>query len=1146
MKKKCLLIFFILLNSIFCLAGDVTIDRVLTYANDNKSSVVIHYSGTTNLRFFVLDSSDGVFVLDLPGVFSNFDFSTLAFGQVRRVEQVPLDPDESKGLSIRFYLEEKIEHNVFQDGPGTLTLFFEGGGPVETQPVARKEVMPIGMGGNPMQVLEGAPGEKRLSRIALDVDQDHGYIYLSGDGLSDYRTFSLSGPDRFVVDLKNTILSLPKNELLLDLPLVQRIRIRQFQTLPTPITRLVLDLSGETHVNVTPASKGLVLAFASNMTRLSQMLEQGVQEPEQLQTAPRQTDVEVDDSTGTEDVVAAAQTEDDVLEKPDVSQAAIKAVSEPNEQDVDVAAQTAPDTVVEPEVQATPVADVPQTETSMPASDLPVEELADDGPVVASDPIAEVTLSEQKPIEPNRGPTLDDGKTVVETSLKVADDEAHGAAVAPTQVVVEQQQAQTSLEELDPEPVAEASQVMESPEVKAEDLKALPADATLAEKGKTLGSDDLAEADDSAEQVQESAQVMPEAAQSVAAKPEQAPALQATPEANASPVENGVDQNTPPEVALNPDAIQSVADQSIGPEDMKAVENLVREGILLDKDDPSVFFPNEKKDGEVFEAYVPDDGKGDPLDLFRESLAESKKDAASFEASFEMASDIDMELADFASEKLPQTFYEMMKDVPSNRHNIGKVVVTNHTISLKETADMQDDEGLQLAEEGHELDREELEALFQGDSEFDTFASKEYRGFEIAIIDVREQPVLDLLRFIADQVGINLYVDPSVEDTRATYRFRNMPWDQVLDIILTNASLEKEFKNGVLRVATIEKFKKEAQEIASLREERELSVPTETVFRTLNYAKVRDVEPLVNEYLSPRGTLMTDRRTNTLIISDIPKKLVDIRNLLTRLDIMIAQVTIEARVVETTTRFLRELGIQWGLGAQYTPEIGNDTGLTFPNRIGVGGPTIRQDAGVGTGPSGGYAVNFPVVAENPSGIGLTLGNFLDNFKLEISLQLLETEGHGQIISSPKITTQNNKAAVIANGSKIPIQTIQRGTVTTKYVDAVLMLQVTPQITSDETIIMDILVNKSEPDFTRAAGAGGNPVINVSSAVTQVLVKNGGTAVIGGIFTVNEQLSSQGMPKLKNIPIIKRLFGSERKEYANQELLIFVTPRIVKY
>jgi type IV pilus assembly protein PilQ len=412
------------------------------------------------------------------------------------------------------------------------------------------------------------------------------------------------------------------------------------------------------------------------------------------------------------------------------------------------------------------------------------------------------------------------------------------------------------------------------------------------------------------------------------------------------------------------------------------------------------------------------------------------------------------------------------------------------------------------------------------------------------VIDVKAVSVVDLLRFIADQVGVNLYVDPSVgDDLRATYKFRNIPWDQALDIILKNANLDKEFSNGVLRVATVEKFRLEEEQRAELRTQRELSVPPETVTFPLSYAKVEEVVPIISQYLSPRGTVLQDVRTNTLIIEDIPKKMTAIRALIRKLDRMISQVTIEARVVETNKRFLRELGIQWGLSADYSPEIGTDTGLQFPNRIGVGGPSVGLADSPG-GLQGGYAVNFPTVAENPSGIGLTLGNFLDNFKLDISLQMLESDGYGQIISAPKVTTQNNKTATIQNGQRIPIQTIQRGLITTTYVNAVLELQVTPHITAEETIIMDIIVDKSEPDFTRTVF--GNPVINIRKAETRVLVKNGGTAVIGGIFTTNEQNASEGIPTLRKVPLLKRLFGSELKQYNNQELLIFVTPRIVKY
>lgn len=514
---------------------------------------------------------------------------------------------------------------------------------------------------------------------------------------------------------------------------------------------------------------------------------------------------------------------------------------------------------------------------------------------------------------------------------------------------------------------------------------------------------------------------------------------------------------------------------------------------------------------------------------------------------FSAAPDVDLELKEFLSDDGPGAYYRNMREWKPTHPRVQAVVVTNKAIDkfnqLGEMRPMQYESGDDVyAGEGGEY-----ETLFNDPSEssfaYETIdgGGENYQGFEI-YIDVKDANVVDLLRFIADQVGFNLFVDSSVGDIRATYRFRNIPWDQALDIILTNANLDREFKNGVMRVATTKKFQEEARARMELIQQRELSVPPQTVTFPLNYAKVEDVAELVSEYLSPRGRILVDSRTNTLIIEDIPKKMTAIRALIKKLDRMVSQVTIEARIVETNKRFLKELGIQWGLSAQYSPELGNDTGVQFPNRVGIGGPSIGSTSPGGL--AGGYAVNLPTTTENPSGFGLTLGNFLDNFKLDLSLQMLESDGNGQIVSAPKVTTQNNKPAIIKNGQRIPIQTIQRGTITITYIDAVLELNVTPHITSDETVIMDIIVDKSEPDFTRVLS--GNPVINIRKAETRVLVKNGGTAVIGGIFTYNEQKSGQGIPTLRRVPVLKRLFGSELQSYENQELLIFVTPRIVKY
>ncbi len=518
---------------------------------------------------------------------------------------------------------------------------------------------------------------------------------------------------------------------------------------------------------------------------------------------------------------------------------------------------------------------------------------------------------------------------------------------------------------------------------------------------------------------------------------------------------------------------------------------------------------------------------------------ESEVSELPVKAAFDLPSDIDAELAEFKTKK---TFYDHMKNDHRNNGSTKPIEMTNQTIeealTLGEARSMQED----YEEPSQSSLFDEVETM-QDDSyvRIDGGTGK-YHGFEIQKIDVKDANVVDLLRFLADQVGFNLYVDPSVQNLKATYSFRNIPWDQAMDIILRNANLDWEFENGVLRVATTKKFKEEAIARRELLIERELSVPPETVTFPLSYAKVKEIVPIIEQYLSPRGTILYDERTNTLIIEDIPKRMVAIRTLIRRLDTRIPQVDIEARIVETTKRFIRELGVQWGLSAEYSPERGTDTGVTFPNRVGAGGPVIGSTSPGGL--AGGYAVNFPVVADNPAGLGLSLGNFLNTFQLDIALQLLENEGQGQIISAPKVITQNNKTAVIKNGTRVPTQTIQRGTITVRYIEAVLQLEVTPQVTNEKTIILDLVVDKSEADFSR--DVLGNPVINIRRAETRVLVKDGGTAVIGGIFVLNEQSSSQGVPGLKKIPFIRRLFGSESNRYDNQELLIFITPRIVKY
>ncbi len=416
---------------------------------------------------------------------------------------------------------------------------------------------------------------------------------------------------------------------------------------------------------------------------------------------------------------------------------------------------------------------------------------------------------------------------------------------------------------------------------------------------------------------------------------------------------------------------------------------------------------------------------------------------------------------------------------------------------------------------------------------------KKYVGQKIGLIDIKDIDIKDLLRYIADFAGLNLIVDSSVEGT-ATYRFKDIPWDQALDIILKDKGLGSELQNGVLRVATLEKFRKEAEERRKLKEEKELAVDTQTIAKSLSYAKAKDVEPILKSFLSKRGDIIIDERTNTVIITDIPKKIPPILEMIDLLDRANTQVLIEARIVETKKVFAKEIGIQWGFTGIYDSSLGTQTGMSFPNTIRVGG-TVDPSSG-GIGPIGGYAVNLPAI-NTTSSIGLMLGNVLGSFSLDMVLSAMENEGLGRILSRPHVVAQNNKTAVIESGARIPIQTVQNNTVTVKYINASLKLEVTPQITAEGTIIMDLNVKKEEPDWTHTVQ--GNPTIITRNANTQVLVKDGGTTVIGGIFQVNDQNSNDYVPGLHNIPLLSWLFRHKYESSENNELLIFITPKIVK-
>jgi type IV pilus assembly protein PilQ len=307
--------------------------------------------------------------------------------------------------------------------------------------------------------------------------------------------------------------------------------------------------------------------------------------------------------------------------------------------------------------------------------------------------------------------------------------------------------------------------------------------------------------------------------------------------------------------------------------------------------------------------------------------------------------------------------------------------------------------------------------------------------------------------------------------------------------------------------------------------------------KTLSYAKAEDLQALLTKsVLSQRGVVQVDPRTNTLIITDLPDRVLSASDLIAALDRAQPQVEIEARIVQVNKNFQRNLGVQWGFAGRVDPALGNTTGLAFPNSGGLAGAQGGTTGGLPT------AVNLPVPGAT-SAVGLQLGSVNGAFNLDVALTALETTGNGRVLSTPRVSTQNNVEAEIKQGTQIPIQTVANNTVTVQFKDAALILKVTPQITASNTVIMKISLENGQADFTKAVN--GIPPINTQSANTSVQVSDGQTTVIGGIYLSTEQYQTDRTPGLGRIPLLNWLFKRENALDNSSELLIFITPRIIK-
>jgi type IV pilus assembly protein PilQ len=422
--------------------------------------------------------------------------------------------------------------------------------------------------------------------------------------------------------------------------------------------------------------------------------------------------------------------------------------------------------------------------------------------------------------------------------------------------------------------------------------------------------------------------------------------------------------------------------------------------------------------------------------------------------------------------------------------------------------------------------------------------SAKYTGDPISV-NLKDVDLRDFFRLIHEISGLNVVLDPAVKGS-LTIVLDEVPWDQALDIVLQNNGLDKQLNGNVLRIATHETLTKEAESVRILEKAQSDAVPPVTVTRVLSYSKASSLTTTLKKFLSGRGEILADERSNQLIIRDIPSVIPVIDNLLHQLDRKSQQVEIEARVVSASRSFAQDIGTQLGFGSTTTSGRtvfgGNsDVGTSqfnpsTPNTPGFPNPPVVVAGSIALPLAVNLAAGVPT-----SGLGFVHRS--PNFAVDFFITAAEARGVGKLLSKPRVVTQNNEKAVVKQGTKIPIQTTINNTISITFIDAVLKLEVTPQITADGTVFMDVLVENTQID-AGIPRVQGTPALDTQSAETKVLVEDGGTVVIGGIIISSQRVDITQVPIVGSLPVIGHLFRRTNINTQSQELLFFLTPRIL--
>ena len=426
----------------------------------------------------------------------------------------------------------------------------------------------------------------------------------------------------------------------------------------------------------------------------------------------------------------------------------------------------------------------------------------------------------------------------------------------------------------------------------------------------------------------------------------------------------------------------------------------------------------------------------------------------------------------------------------------------------------------------------ELKPLTKEEIERKLLEEPVYTGDRLSL-NFQDIPVRAVLAIIAEFTGLNLVTSDTVSGT-ITLRLQTVPWDQALDIVLKTKGLDKRQNGNVMLVAPAEEIA--ARETLQLQNEKQIEqlAPLRSEFIQVNYAKAEALSELIltkgANYLSPRGSISVDERTNHLIVQDTAKKLEQIRLMVRTLDVPVRQVLIESRVVVADDGFNEELGVRFGV-----TDRGSD-GAISGSASGSSGVFFDNDPNDRT-----FAIDMPV-SDAAGSVGLTVARLADGTILDLELSALESENRGEVIASPRVITANQKEAYIESGEEIPyLQASSAGNTNITFKKAVLSLKVTPQITPDDRIILDLTVNQD----TRGEQTAFGPAINTREVGTQVLVENGETVVLGGVYQQRTNRDVTKVPFLGDLPGVGVLFRSTKDSSAKQELLMFVTPKIVK-